>query len=87
MLTQYKALAFAGLVSLGCEQQEETGRSDIVPYTYLPSLREHPEETIEGAEEILGLDLVPWEGGSGAVVIVREDDADATGASKTVSRT
>jgi hypothetical protein len=81
MLAQrINALALVGLVGLACTIQEEAGRSDEVRLWYFPNLATHPEETIEGAEEILGLDLQVVTDPQRAVIVFFLEDLPIDGA-------
>lgn len=64
-----KQLALAGLVSLGCEHEPKAGRSDTVRLYYFNQLDTHPPETLDGAAEILGLELVLTFDPLGAVIV------------------
>lgn len=61
------------LLLAGCVSEEPDGRSDEIPYTTSVTLPKHSPEQIEAAEEILGMHLVPYEPGQGAVVLIKHD--------------
>lgn len=67
--------ALWALVLVGCS--EPNGRSDVVPYATLPAVPTHTEYQLEAAEELLGMDLVPYIQGQGAVTIIRRPAIDS----------
>lgn len=66
----HKSHAILCAVLVGASACDDSGRSDVVPYYALPNLPRHDESVIEGAEEILGLDLQEvFDGAGGAVLL------------------
>lgn len=55
-MLKLRAAALSALLGLACE--EEQGRADEVRLYYFEGLDTHPHETIDEAEEILGMDLI-----------------------------
>ena len=55
----------------GCSEdgEPELGRSDIVRWYVWPGEPELDDELVEGAEEILGLELLRWHNSQGAVTV------------------